>query len=1221
MKPTRFASSDASSRTHWPRPAIYLLATVLTALTIVLRIEAFPQMRGPFLIVYMLPITLSATIGGLGPGLLSTALSVLAADLFLFPPYDSLRLGNSADVLYLGIFALVGIWSSALSERLRIAKSHREHDQDTLTSLGQLIDSTDDAVIATTCASEITHWNHGAETIFGYNAAEILGTSVFRIIPPHAQAFEQSVLLRILNGEQIASYEAQRVHNNGHPVEITTTVSAICDPQGKIIGISRISGDITQNKRIAEAKAQAEYKFRALVEQSLTGAYILQDEGIAYANQAFADIFGYASPQDLIGKTAIDLVASEDRVTVVSNILRRMHGQENSQRYRFNGIRSDQTQNVVEVHSKYFMHQGRPAIIGSIMDVTQAQLQHENLERLVAEKTSLLRQREQELHTILDNMPALISYYDQQLLHRFGNQAYCAWHMIAPNQLEGLPLKGLVSDSFYASVLHQVELARHGQPQIFEHPMPAQNGKPGWHAQVHLIPDMHDGLQRGLFALIMDITPIKLAERAVRESEACFRQLFESAPVGIALYYINGSCKMVNQAQADLIGATREQLQAQNFNQLAEWKSSGLLHIARKALESGQPQRYECKLFTSFGKSLEVECEFTLPTIEGRRYLMMLVKDISPYRQAAQLMKQAMESELDKTRIDHQYRQVVESMADGFFAINKQGRLLEVNDVYAKLSGYSRDELLSMQLSELNIAESSDETAARLQRIEANGSQRFETLQRRKDGTAWPSDISASYTPADGGKIYAFVRDITEMKRAEDEIRRLAFYDSLTHLPNRQLLLDRLSLALTQSRRNRLHGALLFIDLDNFKQLNDTLGHDMGDRLLVAVAERLKTCIRAKDTVARLGGDEFIIMLEDLDNQRERAALQIRAVAAKVMEVLNHPYHLNQIEHHNTPSIGIALFHEQETSVEELLKQADIAMYQAKAAGRNTVCFFDPETQTAVENRTALETELRNALRQDHLILHYQTQIDRHGNTIGAEALVRWQHPVNGLIAPGEFISLAEESGLVYPLGLRVLELACQQLASWQGHPLLGEITLAVNVSARQFRHRDFVSQIRDLVSQYQINPVRLKLELTESLLLHDMDESAHKMSILKTLGVKFSLDDFGTGYSSLAYLKALPLEQLKVDRSFVHDILTDSNDAAIVRAIIVMGHSLGLTIVAEGVETAEQWQFLLQEGCDIGQGYYFSQPVENTEFETMEIARNQHPRRALNSQSSTQDT
>jgi diguanylate cyclase (GGDEF)-like protein/PAS domain S-box-containing protein len=1184
------------------RAIIYLLAIALPIMTIASRLVWpgwLPLSEGPCLVMFILPITICAFIGGFGPGALATALSSITAYQLLFPNKNLTLFNQTSSLTYLTIFTASGLAISFFSHRMQATRQRRYSDQQRLSLLAQLIDSTDDSVIATRLDGQITHWNRGAEKIFGYSAQEALGQPISILFTKGSLSTELAIEQRIINGEPEQPYHARRRHRDGHTVDISTTVSAIRDHKGRVTGISRISGDISQQKRIEHARLQAEAKFRALVEQSLTGVYILQDLKIVYANQAAATLFGYNVPQELEQQDALGMVRQEDRARVAANISHRLPGQNESLRYRFAITRPNGEHVVVEVHGRHFMHEGRSAIIGSMLDVTDAQKLQEEMERQVAEKTALLHQKERELHTILDNMPAQISYYDKELRHRFGNLSYCNWHHITAEELQGLPLDQLISRERYANVQDKLESALQGQRLTFELHLKDDEEHPDWHAQVHLIPDLQDGQVKGLFALMRDITPIKQAEQAMRESEARFRQLFESAPVGIALYHVNGNCIMVNQAHASLIGGTREQLLEQNFYQLLSWKRSGLLHSAQRALQTGLPQRMECRVDTTFGQKIEVECEFTLPEIGGSRYLMMLAKDISPYRQAATLMKQAMDAELDKARLDQQYRQVIENMADGFFATDLQGRLLEVNDVYARLSGFSREELLEMRFHNLVMAETREENSNRLQRIADKGCERFEIMLRRKHSAAWPSDISASFSADNGGRIYAFIRDISEKKQAEDEIRRLAFYDSLTRLPNRQLLMDRLNQALIHCQRNQRHGALLFLDLDNFKLLNDTLGHDMGDRLLISVAQRLKTCVRSRDSVARLGGDEFVIMLEDLDREREPAANQIRNVASIIMEALNHPYTLDQTEYHNTPSIGVTLFCQQQTSVEELLKQADLAMYQAKAAGRNTVCFFDPATQQAVEHRRTQEAELRNALRQDHLILHYQPQVDGQGRTIGAEALVRWQHPEQGMITPGQFIALAEESGLVYPLGLRVLELACQQLAIWRTQDEHAHLALSVNVSARQFRHSDFVAQINALLTRFQIRPQHLKLELTESLLIHDIEDSARKMETLRDMGVKFSLDDFGTGYSSLAYLKSLPLEQLKIDQSFVRDILTDANDAAIVRAIIVMGHSLGLKIVAEGVETEEQWAMLMKEGCDIGQGYFFSRPVPVPEFES----------------------
>jgi len=435
-------------------------------------------------------------------------------------------------------------------------------------------------------------------------------------------------------------------------------------------------------------------------------------------------------------------------------------------------------------------------------------------------------------------------------------------------------------------------------------------------------------------------------------------------------------------------------------------------------------------------------------------------------------------------------------------------------------------------------------------------------------------------------------RDISERKRAEEKIERLAFYDVLTDLPNRRLLMDRLQQALVSSAREHGTGALLFIDLDNFKDLNDTQGHDVGDALLQQVAKRLLASVRETDTVARLGGDEFVVMLQGLERTQADAITQVEQVGRKIMGQLNQVYRLGSLEHHSTPSIGVTLFDNQHQTLDELLKQADLAMYEAKSAGRNTLRFFDPTMQALVTQRTALELELRHGLALDELVLFYQPVVDQDARVVGVEALVRWQHPQRGLVPPLAFIPMAEQTGLILPLGQWVLRVACMQLVSWSAQTATERLTMAVNVSARQFRQPEFVQQVLALLRQTGANPKRLKLELTESLLLTDTQDAIAKMSELRDVGVRFSLDDFGTGYSSLSYLKLLPLQQLKIDQSFVRDVLTDPNDAAIARTVLALGQSLGLGVVAEGVETVGQRDFLLQHGCTRFQGYLFGKPV-----------------------------
>ncbi len=531
----------------------------------------------------------------------------------------------------------------------------------------------------------------------------------------------------------------------------------------------------------------------------------------------------------------------------------------------------------------------------------------------------------------------------------------------------------------------------------------------------------------------------------------------------------------------------------------------------------------------------------------------------------------------------------------GMYIMDADRRILRVNRAFTEITGFAADEVIGQPAA---ILRSGDEDPATFEAmwhsVAQTGTWQGEINNRRKDGTRYPKWLSLTAVRDRAGAISHYVAgffDVTQRKLAEAEIERLAFYDPLTGLPNRRLLLDRLQLNLAACQRKRQHGALLFLDLDNFKALNDTLGHDKGDELLRQVGRRLSEHVRTSDTVARLGGDEFVVMLDDLNAALPEAAREVEAIGDKLLDMLRQPYDLGGTPYHSSASIGVALFGSEGVTLEELLKRADLALYQAKSVGRNTLRFFDPEMQAAVTARMALESDLRVGLQQEQFWLAYQAQIDGVGRMTGAEVLLRWQHPQRGLVSPAQFIPLAEETGLILPLGRWVLAQACQQLARWASEPGTAHLTLSVNVSARQLRQADFVREVLQLLQAAGAPAGRLKLELTESLLLENVEDCIAKMSELKAHGVGFSLDDFGTGYSSLSYLKRLPLDQLKIDGSFVRDALVDPNDAAIIQAVVALGRSLGLAVIAEGVETAAQRDFLARQGCHACQGYYFGRP------------------------------
>ncbi|WP_374676302.1 EAL domain-containing protein [Ideonella sp.] len=536
--------------------------------------------------------------------------------------------------------------------------------------------------------------------------------------------------------------------------------------------------------------------------------------------------------------------------------------------------------------------------------------------------------------------------------------------------------------------------------------------------------------------------------------------------------------------------------------------------------------------------------------------------------------------------------------------------ILKVNPAFTRITGYSEAEAVGQVTGRLLRSGRHDEAFYRglwavLQR---DRHWQGEIWNRRKNGELYPEWLSITAVLDEDGQVANYVAvfaDITQKKQADETIHQLAFYDPLTELPNRRLMRDRLGQALAHAARERRPLAVLFIDLDHFKALNDTRGHDVGDRLLQEVAHRLRACVRAADTVARLGGDEFVVILPDLSASPERAAAEAEMVAEKIRAALAQPYPVDEQGWHCTPSIGIALLAGEAADAEadELLKRADTAMYEAKRCGRNTIRFFDPATHAAMAERVALEADLRAALEREEFRLVYQVQVDVNGSAMGAEALLRWHHPRRGVVPPADFIPLAEDTDLIVPIGQWVLVSACRQLRRWAWSDAARELTLAVNVSARQFRQPDFVDRVRDALASTGADPSRLCLELTESVVLDDLVDTAAKMGALRDLGVSLSIDDFGTGQSSLAYLGRLPLDQLKIDRSFVANMLGRRTEAVIVQAIIGMARSLGLEVLAEGVETLEQRDALRAWGCGAAQGWLFGRPLPIEEFERRHAA------------------
>ncbi|NJM12318.1 MAG: EAL domain-containing protein [Synechococcaceae cyanobacterium SM1_2_3] len=728
----------------------------------------------------------------------------------------------------------------------------------------------------------------------------------------------------------------------------------------------------------------------------------------------------------------------------------------------------------------------------------------------------------------------------------------------------------------------------HGEPFDLELEAITAKGHRRW---IHAVGNV-DQEQGKIIGVLQDITERKQAEEALRESQALNASVLDSLAEHIAVLDAQGVIIAVNRAWqrfADENGATPISSSSVGLNYLGVCKPTANTPNSAEAIPASDGIRAVLR-----GALDEFNLEYPCHSPDEQRWFNMHVTPLRGSRPGVVVTHENI-TQRKQAEIDQRIAAIAFEAQEGMIVTDAQGVILRVNRAFTETTGYSAEEAVGQTPRLLNSGRHDAAFyAAMWEAIHRTGTWQGEIWNRRCNGEVYPEWVTITAVKDNNGQTTHYVgthTDITQRKATEDEIRHLAFYDSLTLLPNRRLLRDRLHQALAASARNQRQGALLFIDLDNFKILNDTLGHDIGDLLLKQVALRLTASVRESDTVARLGGDEFVVMLEDLSEQIHEAAAQAETVGEKILAVLNQPYWLAGHQHHSTPSIGVALFSDQHHSVDELLKRADLAMYQAKATGRNALCFFNPEMQATVTARTSLEADLREGLQQSHFLLHYQPQVDAANRLTGAEALIRWRHPQRGMVSPADFIPLAEDTGLILPLGHWVLETACHQLVQWAGLANMAHLTLAVNVSARQFRHPNFVEQVLAVLDRTGADPGKLKLELTESLLLDDVADAIAKMTALKDRGVGFSLDDFGTGYSSLAYLKRLPLDQLKIDQSFVRDILTDPNDAAIAKTIVALARSLGLAVIAEGVETEAQRDFLVLQNCHAFQGYLFGRP------------------------------
>ena len=1062
-------------------------------------------------------------------------------------------------------------------------------------SLSALIDSTTDFVWSVDLQSRLTAFNSALDLYYknNFGTRASIGKLPEELLPPERAGRWPILYKRALTE---GTFQIESTNFDGRTLQLTFNRIAT---NGEVVGVSVFGRDITDLKTAQAALAEAELEYHSIFDRALEGMFRTNANGqLLTANTTCAMILGYGSSQELLSGVCdvgadVWIDPSErrrylDRIEQVGS--RELIG------YECQFKRKDGASIWVSLSSRRISEPGTsgPFYQGFIVDITRRKQSEETMR----DSAEFLEQAQRN---------GVLGWYVLDISTGRWSSSTTLDHLFGIDDSYERTVEGwlnLVHPHDRVMMTEHASEAIHGDVKAFdkEYRIVRHSDKAGlWVHGLGKVQFDERGSPVAMRGIIRDITDRKESERRICESEERYRATFEQAPVGILHTSLDGEILRCNLTFAKIIGYPLEEVRGLTFQEITIPEDLDKSTEALKSMINGGPsvvtweKRYCRKDRTLTWAKLTVSIQHGL---DGRPlHFITLVEDINERKMTEELLARSQETlRASETR----YRTVFQTSLD-CIAINRvsDGVYVEVNRAFLQLMKYRLDDVIGKSSLELDIwADPSDRRKMIDELHLKNICNSFKARFRKKDGSFLWGLISASLIDLEGVPcMLSVTRDVSAAEAAEHEIRNLAFLDTLTGLANRRFLLERLR----QPRVSNTRGcsrALLFIDLDNFKILNDTLGHHAGDLLLRQAAMRLSESVRKDDTVARLGGDEFVVLLEGLSEIHDEAVGEVRVIADEVLQTLRVPYRISEQNYFSTASIGICVFREGGFDSIDIMQQADIAMYQAKAAGRDTVCFFTPALKTAVNARATLEEELRHAVGADQFVLHFQPQVDSTG-LVAAEALIRWMHPRRGLLSPGEFISVAEDTGLILPIGEWVIRSACNQIAEWAKCVATAHITLAVNISARQFRHPDFVTQVLAALERTGADPTKLKLELTESILVHDFEDVISKMRILESYGLRFSLDDFGTGYSSLAYLRRLPLSELKVDQVFVRDLDMEVN-VAIIQTIISLGSAMGVPVIAEGVETEAQRDLLISIGCHSFQGFLFSPPLPLLEFERL---------------------
>ena len=1032
-------------------------------------------------------------------------------------------------------------------------------------------------------------WSRGAQALFGLDPKQALEKPIdyIELIPEEDRPAVLRLFEQLLAGNPTNRAFRHRIHwpdGSLHWLEISGSLQLDSDGKQRIIGVIR---DITNQQAREQALRSSEEKFAQAFNYS-PDAVVITDKSsgrFIEINAGFERQFGWTSEQTL-GRTSLELgiwASLKDRQRMMEAVSNNtLNGLEVRLYHRDGGTR------INLLFGGEILLEGIPCLVLSLRDITQQRQQEQ-----------ALRDSQESLNLALNS--ADLGTWDWHLPSNmlFGSARAAKLHGLADAPFHDdfrkffsfVPLEDRLAMRKHFNNLVQ------GLSEDYQVTYRAVYGDQNVHyleSTAKLYRDA-DGKPERMAGILIDISERVRREQHLAASEEKFASLFQASPDPVALTTLpDGVALEINSSFSQTFGWQPEEVVGRKMTDINLWADLQQRSALQSKLERDQGLDNEVADYLD-KQGRVITCVVSSRTImlDTQHCILTTFRDISE-RQKAQAELQASQEK---------FALAFHSSPDAITITERDtGRYIEVNEGFTRLTGYKAEEVIGRSSKELNVWADPAEREQMVEKIKRDGHVYHMGMRgRNRDGTIKQVEVSVeSITLNNTPCLLLTARDVSELKEAQAQVQHLAYHDSLTNLPNRALLLDRLTQQIALLKRHELRGALLFIDLDHFKHINDSLGHPVGDAVLKRVTARLESSVRQEDTVARLGGDEFVVLISGLEGKRSKVLQQVRDLAEKLRHLLAEPMLLDGHQLQVTPSIGIALIPDHGDNPSDLLKRADIALYRAKDSGRNCIQLFRNTMQKAASERLRLENDLRLALARGEFELHFQPQVDaRNNQIIGAEALLRWIHPNLGTQSPALFIHVLEESGLILEVGGWVLAEACHACAQLyeQGMVNAAQFSLCVNISPRQFRQNDFVERVESSLASSHLPPHMLKLEITEGIVIQNIDDTIAKMNRLKRLGVTFAMDDFGTGYSSLTYLKRLPVNVLKIDQSFVRDSTVDANDAEIIRAIIAMARSLGLDMIAEGVEQTDQLEFLQQQGCHHYQGYLFSKPVPLKQF------------------------